>query len=365
METIPMINEKQAHADAGQKVHLLNLEFDDLEKWVQSIGQPKFRGKQIFQWLYVDRVTDFDAMTNLPQKLREQLKETATINTMREVTRQVSTDGTIKWLWELYDGSTIETVLMRHDYGNSVCVSSQVGCRMGCTFCASTLGGLVRNLTGGEVVEQLLNVQRFLDSGAEEQERVSSVVLMGSGEPMENYDEVMKFVDIINDQNGLKIGARHITISTSGLVPAIRRLADEKRQITMAISLHATRDEIRSALMPINRRWGIDELLESCRYYIRQTGRRISFEYALVGGQNDDLAHARELAGLLTNIDCHVNLIPVNYVPERNYTRTPKDQIRAFVNELNRLGVNATVRREKGHDIAAACGQLRAEQGRI
>ncbi|ASS75721.1 23S rRNA (adenine(2503)-C(2))-methyltransferase RlmN [Tumebacillus algifaecis] len=359
-----MIDDKKENAGADRKVHLLNMEFEDLEKWVQSIGQPKFRGKQIFTWLYKDRVTDIDAMTNLPQKFREQLKELATINTMREVTRQVSTDGTIKWLWELYDGSTIETVLMRHDYGNSVCVSSQVGCRMGCTFCASTLGGLVRNLSGGEVVEQLLNVQRFLD-GEVDAERVSSVVLMGSGEPMENYDEVMKFVDTINDQNGLKIGARHITISTSGLVPAIKRLADEKRQITMAISLHATRDEIRSALMPINRRWGIAELLDSCRYYIAQTGRRISFEYALVGGQNDDLAHARELAGLLANIDCHVNLIPVNYVPERNYTRTPKDQIRAFVNELNRLGVNATVRREKGHDIAAACGQLRAEQGRI
>ena len=344
-----------------KKIQLLDMQLDEMEAWVQSLGQPKFRAKQLYTWLHKDRVTTFDAMTNLPAKFREQLTEIAAVTTMKEVTRQVSTDGTVKWLWELYDGSTIETVLMRHDYGNSICVSSQVGCRMGCTFCASTLGGLVRNLTAGEIVEQLLNVQRFLD---EEEGRVSSVVLMGSGEPMENYDPVMKFVDIINDPNGLQIGARHITISTSGLVPAIRRLADEKRQITLAISLHATRDEIRSKLMPINRRWGIDELLESCKYYIKQTGRRISFEYALVGGQNDDLAHARELAGLLAHIDCHVNLIPVNYVPERNYTRTPKDQIRAFVNELNRLGVNATIRREKGHDIAAACGQLRAEQGR-
>ncbi|MFD2171447.1 23S rRNA (adenine(2503)-C(2))-methyltransferase RlmN [Tumebacillus lipolyticus] len=364
METIKLIDDKQTDSDAGKRVHLLQLKYDEMEKWVQSIGQPKFRGKQIFTWLYQDRVNNIADMTNLPQKFREQLAEIATIDTMREVTRQVSTDGTIKWLWELYDGSTIETVLMRHDYGNSVCVSTQVGCRMGCTFCASTLGGLVRNLTGGEVVEQLLNVQRFLDQEAKG-ERVSSVVLMGSGEPMENYDESMRFIDIANDQNGLKIGARHITISTSGLVPAIKRLADEKRQITLAISLHATRDEIRSALMPINRRWGIAELLDACRYYIAETGRRVSFEYALVGGKNDDLAHARELADLLANIDCHVNLIPVNYVPERNYTRTPKDQIRAFVNELNRLGVNATVRREKGHDIAAACGQLRAEQGKI
>lgn len=348
--------------DEQRPLQLYDMLYDEMEAWVvNDLKQPKFRAKQIFTWLHKDRVTSFDDMTNLPQKLRDQLQQIATITTMKEVTRQVSTDGTVKWLWELYDGSTIETVLMRHDYGNSVCVSTQVGCRMGCTFCASTLGGLVRNLSGGEVVEQLMNVQRFLDT---EEARVSSVVLMGSGEPLENYDAAMKFIDIINDPNGLQIGARHITVSTSGLVPAIRRLADEQRQITLAISLHATRDDIRSALMPVNRAWGIDQLLDACKYYIQKTGRRISFEYALVGGQNDDLAHARELAGLLQNIDCHVNLIPVNYVPERNYTRTPLDQIKAFVKELQRLGVNATVRREKGHDIAAACGQLRAEQGR-
>jgi 23S rRNA (adenine2503-C2)-methyltransferase len=342
-------------------LQLLDMRLDEMEAWVKELGQPRFRAKQIFTWLHKDRVTSFDEMSNLPQKFRDQLKQTAVVTTMKEVTRQVSTDGTIKWLWELWDGSTIETVLMRHDYGNSVCVSTQVGCRIGCTFCASTLGGLVRNLSAGEVVEQLMNVQRFLDP---DDERVSSVVLMGSGEPLDNYDAAMKFVDLINDPNGLQIGARHITVSTSGLVPAIRRLADEKRQITLAISLHATRDEIRSALMPINRAYGIEELLDACKYYMKMTGRRISFEYALVGGKNDDIQHARELAGLLGHIDCHVNLIPVNYVPERNYTRTPKDQIRAFVNELNRLGCNATVRREKGHDIAAACGQLRAEQGR-
>jgi 23S rRNA (adenine2503-C2)-methyltransferase len=354
IEALEIIQEKKL-------VQLLDMRLSEMESWVQELGQPKFRARQIFTWLYKDRVTSIDEMSNLPKSFRDQLKEIATVSTMREVTRQTSTDGTIKWLLELHDGSTIETVLMRHDYGNSVCVSTQVGCRMGCTFCASTLGGLVRNLSAGEIVEQLLNVQRMLDH---EGGRVSSVVLMGSGEPLENYEPSMKFVDIINDPNGLQIGARHITISTSGLVPAIRRLADEKRQITLAISLHATRDEIRSALMPINRKWGIDELLDACKYYMQKTGRRISFEYALVGGKNDDLAHARELAGLLGHLDCHVNLIPVNYVPERGYTRTPKDQIRAFVNELNRLGINATIRREKGHDIAAACGQLRAEQGR-
>lgn len=342
-------------------VLLLDMKLDELEAYVQSFGQPKFRAKQIFTWLHQQRVTSVDEMTNLPQKFREQLKEAAAVTTMKEVIKQESVDGTIKWLWELHDGATIETVLMRHEYGNSVCVTTQVGCRMGCTFCASTLGGLVRNLAGGEIVEQLLNVQRFLDA---KNERVSSVVLMGSGEPLENYDSAMKFIDLINDPNGLGIGARHITVSTVGLVPAIRRLADEKRQITLAISLHATRDEIRSAMMPINKAYSIDQLLDACKYYFKQTGRRISFEYALVGGKNDELEHARELAGLLGHLDCHVNLIPVNYVPERNYTRTPKDQIRAFVNELQRLGVNATVRREKGHDIAAACGQLRAEQGR-
>ncbi|PWK12798.1 23S rRNA (adenine(2503)-C(2))-methyltransferase RlmN [Tumebacillus permanentifrigoris] len=354
IETLELFEQKRPQ-------QLLDMKLDELEVYVQSLGQPKFRGKQIFAWLHQQRVTSVDEMTNLPQKFREQLQEVAAVTTMKEVTRQESVDGTIKWLWELYDGSTIETVLMRHEYGNSVCVSSQVGCRMGCTFCASTLGGLVRHLSGGEIVEQLLNVQRFLDV---DNERVSSVVLMGSGEPLENYDAAMKFVDLINDPNGLGIGARHITVSTVGLVPAIRRLADEKRQITLAISLHATRDEIRSAMMPINKAYSIDQLLDACKYYFKQTGRRISFEYALVGGKNDDIEHARELAGLIGHMDCHVNLIPVNYVPERNYTRTPKDQIRAFVNELTRLGVNATVRREKGHDIAAACGQLRAEQGR-
>ncbi|KEO81953.1 ribosomal RNA large subunit methyltransferase N [Tumebacillus flagellatus] len=347
--------------EAKPPLQLLAMKLEELEAFVQELGQPKFRAKQIFTWLHQKRVTSVDEMSNLPQAFRELLKSKAAVTTMKEVTRQVSVDGTIKWLWELHDGATIETVLMRHDYGNSVCVSSQVGCRMGCTFCASTLGGLVRHLSAGEIVEQLLNVQRFLD---EEEGRVSSVVMMGSGEPLENYDAAMKFVDLINDPNGLGIGARHITISTVGLVPAIRRLADEKRQITLAISLHATRDEIRSAMMPINRAFSIDQLLDACKYYFKQTGRRLSFEYALVGGQNDKLEHARELAGLLGHLDCHVNLIPVNYVPERGYTRTPKEQIRAFVAELQRLGVNATVRREKGHDIAAACGQLRAEQGR-
>jgi 23S rRNA (adenine2503-C2)-methyltransferase len=354
MQTLIELTEK--------KTELYGMQLEEMEQWVSELGQPKFRARQIYNWLYKKRVTAIDEMTDLPAPFREELKKKAVVGTMKEVTRQTSRDGTVKLLLELYDGSTVETVLMRHNYGNSVCVSSQVGCRMGCTFCASTLGGLVRNLSAGEIVEQLMFFQRLLDA---EGERVSSIVLMGSGEPLENYDAAMKFIDIISAPESVNIGSRHITVSTSGLVPAIRRLADEKRQITLAISLHAPFDELRTSMMPINRAWNIEQLMDACRYYWNQTGRRLSFEYALIGGVNDDLRHARALAELLKGFQCHVNLIPVNYVPERNYQRTPKEQIRAFVDELNRLGVNATVRREMGHDISAACGQLRAEQGRI
>ncbi|BCJ85126.1 23S rRNA (adenine(2503)-C(2))-methyltransferase RlmN [Effusibacillus dendaii] len=343
------------------KTELYGMTLDEMEQFVVELSQPKFRAKQIFDWLYKKRVASIDEMSNLPAAFREQLKQRAVLASAHELMRQTSKDGTVKILLELHDGSTVETVLMRHDYGNSVCVSTQVGCRMGCTFCASTLGGLVRNLSAGEIVEQLLFYQRMLD---QEGERVSSVVLMGSGEPMENYDAAMKFIDIITSPESVNIGSRHITVSTSGLVPAIRRLADEKRQITLAISLHSPFDELRTSMMPVNRAWNLEKLMEACRYYWQQTGRRLSFEYALIGGVNDDLRHAKALAELLQDLPCHVNLIPVNYVPERNYQRTSKEQIRAFQAELKRLGVNATVRREMGHDISAACGQLRAEQGR-
>ncbi|UOF89202.1 23S rRNA (adenine(2503)-C(2))-methyltransferase RlmN [Fodinisporobacter ferrooxydans] len=342
------------------KIHIYNLDLPELEEWVTSQGQPRFRAKQIFSWLYKKRVVAFQDMTDLPNALREQLQQTFVIKSIKERLRQVSQkDGTTKFLLELFDGTTIETVLMPHSYGNSVCVSTQVGCKMGCKFCASTLGGLIRHLTAGEIIEELMTVQLLLD---ERGERVSSVVLMGSGEPLENYDHSMKFIDIITRPEGLQIGSRHITVSTVGLVPAIRRLADEKRQITLAVSLHAPTDELRQSMMPINKAYSIDELMQACQYYFKTTGRRISFEYALIGGKNDSLQNARELAGLLSQIPCHVNLIPVNYVPERNFKRTPEDEIRAFVKELERNGVNATVRREMGSDIAAACGQLRAQQ---
>jgi 23S rRNA (adenine2503-C2)-methyltransferase len=341
--------------------HLYDLRIDELAEWLAELGQPSYRATQIYQWLYQKRVRDIDQMTNLPKSLRETLKREAVLQTSYEVTRQVSRDGTTKFLLGWSDQVTVETVLMRHDYGNSVCVSTQVGCKMGCKFCASTLGGMIRQMTAGEMVEQLLYSQRLLD---DEGGRVSSVVLMGSGEPMDNLDAVFKFMDIIHNPHGLNIGLRHITISTVGLVPGIIRLADDGRPVTLAVSLHAATDEQRSEMMPVNKAYPIAKLMEACRYYCEKTGRRISFEYALVGGKNDSLTDARNLARLIQDLPCHVNLIPVNFVPERNYTRTPPDQIQAFLRELRRLGVNATIRREMGHDIAAACGQLRAQHAR-
>ncbi len=330
-----------------------------LRRWLAQRGEPEYRADQIYDWLYKKRAGSVEEMTNLSQKLRTLLAEQFVFGTLKVIRRQVSQkDGTTKFLFELYDGDTIETVIMRHDYGISVCVSTQVGCKMGCKFCASTLGGLIRNLHAGEIVEQLMHCQRLLD---QEGARVASVVLMGSGEPLENYDAAMDFVDIVTDSAGLMIGQRHITISTVGLVPAILRLADERRGLTLAVSLHAADDETRSRMMPVNKAYNIARLLEACQYYYKVTGRRISFEYALIHGHNDSVEDARKLAELLRPLPCHVNLIPVNYVPERNLVRTPNGQIQAFVDELCRLGQSATVRREMGGDIAAACGQLRAE----
>ncbi|WP_067922033.1 MULTISPECIES: 23S rRNA (adenine(2503)-C(2))-methyltransferase RlmN [Alicyclobacillus] len=341
--------------------HAYDLRMEEWTSWLQEMGQPAYRAAQIYRWLYQSQVSEFAAMTNLPQTLRERLAAESVIQTSHEVTRQVSRDGTVKFLLGWPDGVTVETVLMRHDYGNSVCVSTQVGCKMGCTFCASTLGGMIRQMSAGEMVEQLMHSVRLL---AQAGQRVSSVVLMGSGEPMDNLSAALKFMDIIHDPQGLNIGMRHITISTVGLVPGIIRLADDGRPVTLAVSLHAATDEQRSRMMPVNKAYPIAKLMEACRYYCNKTGRRISFEYALVGGENDSLTDARNLAALVSELPCHVNLIPVNYVPERNYTRTPPRQIEAFLRELRRLGVNATVRREMGHDIAAACGQLRAQYAR-
>ncbi|WNS79769.1 23S rRNA (adenine(2503)-C(2))-methyltransferase RlmN [Domibacillus sp. DTU_2020_1001157_1_SI_ALB_TIR_016] len=342
-----------------QKPSIYSLELHELKEWLSANGEKPFRADQIFDWLYVKRAKTVDDMTNLSKELRTKLDEAFVFTVLKTAIQQESTDGTIKFLFELHDGYSIETVLMRHEYGNSICVTTQVGCRIGCTFCASTLGGLKRNLEAGEIVAQVVKVQQALD---EVGERVSSVVIMGIGEPFDNYEEMMSFLHIINHEKGLNIGARHITVSTSGIVPKIYKFADEKTQINFAVSLHAPNDELRTKLMPINRAYKLKDLMEAIRYYTEKTGRRITFEYGLFGGENDSVAHAEELAALIKGIKCHVNLIPVNYVPERDYVRTPRNKIFEFEKTLKNNGVNVTIRREQGTDIDAACGQLRAKE---
>lgn len=358
----PQKKKKNRFLPDFEKQSIYSLRYEEMQAWLVEHGQQKFRAKQIFEWLYEKRVDTIDEMTNLSKDLRALLKDNFTITTLETAVKQESRDGTIKFLFELQDGYTIETVLMRHEYGNSVCVTTQVGCRIGCTFCASTLGGLKRNLEAGEIVAQVLTVQKALDAT---DERVSSIVIMGIGEPFENYDEMMDFLKIVNHDNGLNIGARHITVSTSGIIPKIYDFADEEIQINFAVSLHAANDEIRSKLMPINRTYSIDKLMEAIQYYQEKTNRRITFEYGLFGGVNDQLTHARELAHLIQGLNCHVNLIPVNHVPERNYVKTSKEDIFKFEKELKRLGINATIRRNQGSDIDAACGQLRAKERQV
>lgn len=338
---------------------IYSMELQALKDWLTAHNEKAFRADQIFEWLYKKRVTSFEDMSNLSKNLRLMLQENFTITTLNTLIQQTSNDGTIKFLFELHDGYSIETVLMRHDYGNSVCVTTQVGCRIGCTFCASTLGGLKRNLEAGEIVAQVVKVQQALD---ELGERVSSVVIMGIGEPFDNFTSMLSFLKIINHEQALNIGARHITVSTSGIIPRIYEFADQNMQINFAVSLHAPNTELRSRLMPINRAYKLPDLIEAIRYYVDKTGRRVSFEYGLFGNVNDQVEHAEELAELVKGIKCHVNLIPVNYVPERDYVRTPKDQIFLFEKTLKKHGVNVTIRREQGSDIDAACGQLRAKE---
>lgn len=342
-----------------ERPSIYSLQLGELEDWLIDQSEPKFRAKQIFDWLYVKRVDAFSEMTNLSKELREKLVQSFEITTLEVAVKQESKDGTIKFLFELQDGYTIETVLMRHEYGNSVCVTTQVGCRIGCTFCASSIGGLKRNLEAGEIVAQVLTVQKALDAT---DERVSQVVIMGIGEPFENYDEMMGFLKIINHDKGLNIGARHITVSTSGIIPKIYDFADESLQINFALSLHAADNETRSRLMPINRAYDLDKLMEAIEYYVNKTNRRITFEYGLFGGVNDQVHHAKALAKLIKHLNCHVNLIPVNHVPERDYVKTSKEDIFKFEKELKRNGINATIRRNQGADIDAACGQLRAKE---
>lgn len=341
-----------------EKPFIYDYTLEELQQWMKDNGEPAFRGGQLFDWLYVKRVRSFDEMSNLPKGLRDKLNDQFGFVTLSEITKFESKDGTVKFLFGLHDNHAIETVVMRHNYGNSICVTTQVGCRVGCTFCASTLGGLKRNLTAGEIVAQVVWAQQLLDKT---NERVSSIVIMGTGEPFENYEPTMNFLRIMIHEKGLNIGQRHITVSTSGIVPSIYRFADENTQINLAISIHAPNDALRSKLMPVNRRFPFNDVMESLRYYIAKTGRRVTFEYALIGGVNDRPEHAEELAQVLQGLLCHVNLIPVNHVPERDYVRTPRDDIFEFQRILEKNKINATIRREQGHDIAAACGQLRAK----
>ncbi|WP_031548499.1 23S rRNA (adenine(2503)-C(2))-methyltransferase RlmN [Salinicoccus luteus] len=354
----PIKNNRQPDFD---RPSIYSLSLSDLEELAIGWGEERYRGGQIFEWLYTHRADHFDDMLNLPKAMREALAENYSIDPLETVVRQESEDGTMKFLFRLRDGYTIETVLMRHDYGNSVCVTTQVGCQIGCSFCASTLGGLKRNLEAGEIVSQVVQIQKALD---ETNERVSSIVIMGIGEPFENYVQMMQFIRIINHDAGLNIGARHITVSTSGIVPRIYDFADEDIQINFAVSLHAADNETRTRLMPINKAYDIDKLMDSLKYYQQQTNRRVTFEYGLFGGVNDQPEHAKALSELISDLKCHVNLIPVNHVPERNYVRTSKDDIFDFLETLNECGVNATLRREQGTDIDAACGQLRAKESK-
>lgn len=334
-------------------INLRNLELKEMEGFIKSLGEPGFRAKQVFSWIYKG-VTDFDQMTNVPKSLREKLMEQSYIGRLEIVKVQKSkTDGTRKYLYELEDGNRIESVFMKYKYGNSICVSSQAGCRMGCKFCASTRNGLERNLTPGEILSQLMEAEA--DTG----EKINHIVIMGTGEPFDNFDNVAAFLRIINDKNGLNIGMRNITVSTCGLVPMIERFGDEFPQVNLAISLHGTTNEIRGGMMPVNNKYPIEVLIAACKDYTEKTGRRITFEYTMVNGVNDSDADAARLAGLLRGMLCHVNLIPLNKVAESGFDTVSRKRAGEFAAILEGKGIPATVRRELGADIDAACGQLR------
>lgn len=326
---------------------------DELKEEFLKLGEKQYRAEQVFKWIYIDEVTSFDEMTNLSKDLREKLKLEFKLHNFKILQKQESTDGTKKYLFDILDDNAIETVLMQYHHGKTICVSSQVGCKMGCKFCASTGIKFVRNLTAGEIVEQILAVQR------DENVKISNIVFMGIGEPLDNYDNVIKAIKILNNPKGLNIGARHISISTSGLVPKIYELADQDLQCTLSISLHATNNEKRSEMMPVNNKYNIEELMKACKYYINKTNKRISFEYALAKNNNDNLEDAKELVKLLHGMLCHVNLIPINKIENGKYVKSSNENIIRFRDYLNEKGIIATIRRELGSDIDAACGQLR------
>lgn len=340
-----------------EKTDILSLSLSELEQLLAKYGEKKFRAKQIFQWLHKKRVMDFDKMTDISVQLRQQLKENFCINGLFMQKRlESSIDNTVKYLYRLSDGNFVETVLMDYSYGKSICVSTQVGCKMGCNFCASAIAGYVRSLKPSEILTQIYETER--DAGV----RVTGVVLMGIGEPLDNFDNVLKFLRLISDKNGNNLSLRHVSLSTCGIVPRIYELADMKLQLTLSVSLHSPYDDKRSEIMPVNRTYNIDELMKACRYYIEKTGRRITFEYAVIDSVNSAEKDADKLASLLRGMNCHVNLIPVNRVRERNY-RTSRSGAADFAKRLGQRGINATVRRTLGSDIEAACGQLRRDAG--
>ena len=339
-----------------EKQCLSSYTLQQLTALMKELGQPTFRAKQIFHWLHQKLVVDFSAMTDQPKALLAKLEERFYLANPTIQRKQQSKDGTVKYLFRLADGNCIETVLMRYHYGNTVCVSTQVGCRMGCRFCASTQAGRVRNLEAGEIASEIYAVQK--DTG----ERVSHIVLMGIGEPLDNFENVMDFLEIISCADGVNIGMRNISLSTCGVVPQIDRLAEKKLQLTLSVSLHAPNNTMRSSMMPVNDAYSVEELIDACRRYQKTTGRRISFEYSMVRGVNDTAETARQLANLIRGMGAHVNLIPINPVDGSPYSASDAENVRRFQSLLTQMGVNATVRRRLGSDISAACGQLRREE---
>ena len=337
-----------------EQLDIKSQDLPELKKTVEGLSEKPFRAKQIYEWLHKKQAESFQEMTNLSVSLREKLERNCQILSLKVLEVQTSKlDGTQKYLFALPDGNVVESVLMKYHHGNSVCISSQVGCKMGCRFCASTIGGWTRNLLPSEMLDQVYKIQKL------SKERVSNVVVMGTGEPLDNYDNLLRFIRMLSDEKGLHISQRNITVSTCGVVPRMYDLAEEDLQITLAISLHASNQKKREQLMPIARKYSLDELMKACRNYFEKTGRRLTFEYSLVGGENDSQEDAEELAHLIKGLNCHINLIPVNPIKERSFVQSDKKVIANFQNKLEKYQINVTIRREMGRDIDGACGQLR------
>lgn len=337
-----------------EEIDIKSLNLKELTALLESLGEKPFRAKQLYQWIHEKGAASYEDMTNISKQLKEKLTNSYPLTVLHKEMVQISKiDGTRKYLFALSDGNVIESVLMRYKHGNSVCISSQVGCHMGCRFCASTLDGKVRDLLPSEMLDQIYRI------GNDIGERISNVVVMGTGEPLDNYDNLLKFIELLTDENGLNISQRNLTVSTCGIVPKMIELADKKLQITLALSLHASSQEKRLALMPIANKYDISEVLDACRYYFEQTKRRVTFEYSLVNGVNDTKEDAEELTALVKGMNCHINLIPVNPIKERTFVQPSSERVREFKNKLEKNGINVTIRREMGRDIDGACGQLR------